>query len=269
MWDVTVCACLGVFNFFQEEVKEFLRKQEAGELVSQKVGRHFGVASEAMPTSALHEDGCVHFGDQVVLEHPSSESIVSALPSPFPTVNPDIPVTGSPGAEPMRRTVFKIVPADPAKHQEDEPIRYGDRFRVFCSVPSHGTIYLMSEKLGLHNTPARFSRFQNVFSRVVEEGTDPGNDASWEFVYRDPNFRFENEGQPVEANQPVLLRHARSGLCLCVLSKFMWRTEFGKQYEVAAHTHINSHKVESDENVLVVRMGAQQGQGQQSAHTSS
>lgn len=242
----------------EEEIKEFLRKQEAGELVSQRLGKHLGEASQEIVTSQVPEDGCVHFGDQVVLEHPSSSSCVSTLPSPFPTTNPDIPVTGSPDAKPMRRTVFTLAPADPSKHKEGDPIRYGDRFRAYCTVPSHGTIYLMSEKQGLHNTPARFSKFQNVFSRVVDEdeaASSPMHDASWEFVYRDPNFRFENEGEPVVANEPVLLRHARSGICLCVLSKFLWRTEFGNQYEVAAHTHVNSHRVESDENVLVVRMG--------------
>eukprot|EP00043_Microstomoeca_roanoka_P014706 m.146335 g.146335 ORF g.146335 m.146335 type:complete len:265 (+) comp16085_c0_seq1:938-1732(+) len=242
----------------EDEIKEFLRKQEAGELVTQTVGRHIGVASESVSVSQLSQDGCVHFGDCVLFQHPSSDSVISSLPSPFPTASPDIPVTASPdGAGAMRRTAFTLLPVDSAKHQEGQPICYGDRFFAYCSVPSHGNIFLLSEKLGLHNVPARFSKHQNVFARSFADGVTPGYDGAWEFVYRDPRFRFEYEGQPVAANEPVLIRHARTGICLAVMDQFVWRTEFGRQFEVAAHTYIDAHKVESKENVLQVVIGQQ------------
>lgn len=172
----------------------------------------------------------------------------------------EIPVTATPNGAPMHRTVFKIELVNESIHSEGDIVKFGDRFRLHCTIPGLGNLYLLSEKFGLHSVPSRFAKQQKVYSENVEDKSQLTHDADWEFLYHNAALRFEHEGQPVPGNGPVLLRHVRSGMCLAVLEKYIWRTEYGNQFEVSAHTHLDAHRIESSENMLEVVLEESQAQ---------
>nr|XP_033799541.1 cilia- and flagella-associated protein 161-like isoform X2 [Geotrypetes seraphini] len=56
------------------------------------------------------------------------------------------------------------------------------------------------------------------------------------------------EGFMGQANKKLLIIHSKTNRCLAVLRKHAQWTFFGKEFEVATHTYMNSHKVEEDLN---------------------
>uniref|UniRef100_A0A672PPP8 Cilia and flagella associated protein 161 n=1 Tax=Sinocyclocheilus grahami TaxID=75366 RepID=A0A672PPP8_SINGR len=60
--------------------------------------------------------------------------------------------------------------------------------------------------------------------------------------------RLENEGYPVQVNSKVLISHCKTNQCLAALGNHILWTLFGKAYKLTAHTILNSHKAEWDNN---------------------
>lgn len=53
---------------------------------------------------------------------------------------------------------------------------------------------------------------------------------------------------PVTANQRVLVTHCKTGQNLAALKDFSFRTPFGREFEVTAHTYLDSHRAEMAPN---------------------
>lgn len=145
------------------------------------------------------------------------------------------------------RNVFRLRPT-----QDDfsGAICYGDHFYIVSELPE-GELFLCSEKPSLFggNGISKRSNAQLVsFAR-----RNPGYNGEWEVVFINPEYRPESEGHPVNANEPVLLRHCASNQMLCNLTSSLVRSEFGVETEVVCQTKLD-RKVEIPDNHWVLEM---------------
>ncbi|EDQ84573.1 uncharacterized protein MONBRDRAFT_34653 [Monosiga brevicollis MX1] len=230
----------------EDRVQAFLAKQQAGQTLSQTVASVQATASTAQKLSRAG-DGFLNNGETCQLSHPSSESVVSYLPSVLAAPGTPMACTAQPQAPPASRNAFTVVLCDAPT--AERRITYGDNVYLQCRLPEHSVGYLCSEKLGLTGRPARYSGKQSVTFLQAES---PTFDCAWTFVAVDPQMRFEMEGQPVPAGEPVLLKHARTGVLLAVFKQHVWRSEFGAEFEVACDTVLDRFHAESPENLFVI-----------------
>uniref|UniRef100_A0A1A8LCI5 Uncharacterized protein n=1 Tax=Nothobranchius pienaari TaxID=704102 RepID=A0A1A8LCI5_9TELE len=70
----------------------------------------------------------------------------------------------------------------------------------------------------------------------------------WRIVHFDPEERLEYKDQPVPADEKVLFFHCWTNKALAVMEDQVIWTVYGNEYEVTAHTFLDSHKVERDNN---------------------
>ncbi|OBS76619.1 hypothetical protein A6R68_16933 [Neotoma lepida] len=70
----------------------------------------------------------------------------------------------------------------------------------------------------------------------------------WQAVFLYPQLRLEYEGFPVKANEKLVISHRHTNRALAVHRHLFLRTYFGKEVEVAAHTHLDSHRIEKPKN---------------------
>ena len=54
----------------------------------------------------------------------------------------------------------------------------------------------------------------------------------WEIHVADPSQRFEYEGMPVRAGDPIVLKHRGTNEKMAALKSFTHSTDFGEEYEV-------------------------------------
>ena len=226
----------------------FLARQGQGQTLSQTLTSHLTTASTGQKLSHVG-DGSVQGNETLLLRHLATSAAVAALQS---ALNPTsaVAVTAIPNGTPSMRTAFRILPeADP---EGSSPLHYGEAFYLECRLVDGQLGLLSSEKLGLHGGAARFSGKQNVtvVPFALGTGARPPADALWTCVPANPQLRFELEGEVVEANTPVLLRHVRTGNLLAVLQQHVWSSEFGQEFEVVAHTYLDKHKAEGPENLF-------------------
>ena len=118
----------------------------------------------------------------------------------------------------------------------DDIIRYGQKVRIESNP------YLFKKPLFLSSMPLRpnchspVSRLQeaSMHSKISFYG-------SWIIDSVDPNFRFEMQGEPVKANEPVLIRHASTSHYLAADSVKM-NTDFGTEFEVMVNSFATKNK---------------------------
>eukprot|EP00055_Hartaetosiga_balthica_P000862 m.137620 g.137620 ORF g.137620 m.137620 type:complete len:258 (+) comp12043_c0_seq1:90-863(+) len=235
----------------EEAIKAFLQKQEEGKLLHQKVEGNI-MASSARVKLSVAENNTIRFGDVVMLHHPFSDSYIGVLPPPLPTVKDNIPVVSAPNAAtPASRTAFHIL--HQSGEEVDGDVGYEDKFFLYANIPGKGRLFLCSEKLGLHAAPARKSKQQNVYAIMVNEDDSlPTKDCLWEFMELDKDERFVTQGEPVRISDPVVINHVKTGQHLAALQQFVWKTEYGAQFEVTAHTHLDGRRLEKEENFFKI-----------------
>jgi|ERR1712224_1039088 len=88
-----------------------------------------------------------------------------------------------------------------------------------------------------------------------QEASAHSNDnynCTWVVETLDPNFRFECEGQPVKAGEPVLIRHAATGHYLAS-DTVRHGNEFGGEWEVMCHSFASQNKTQ---NLQLEKTGA-------------
>ena len=57
-------------------------------------------------------------------------------------------------------------------------------------------------------------------------------DGVWVIDHVDPNFRFEHQGEVVQASDPVLIRHIQTSTYLAADAGFKIKNDFGTEHEV-------------------------------------
>ncbi|KPP66299.1 hypothetical protein Z043_115209 [Scleropages formosus] len=256
--------------FMEEEMlKDFLDKRNRGELTMQKTDFVKENVLRKVDLSVT-TDGWLRFGDVVMLVNPgtdrgdwqSTRDPVAVCMSVDPgtvqsrlSVQAPCPLTGTQDLEPCVRTAFVVTSVDGTP--VGEPLRYSQSFALRTTQGFGGQLYLVSD----HRTFLRCanrSRLQQV-SLTDEESFLTW----WQVVYLDPQERLENERLPVPANTKVLVVHCKTNQCLAVLGNHSMWTIYGKEYEVTAHTFLDSHKAEREMNhwIFVTDVRGTEGQG--------
>ncbi|KAM3927108.1 cilia- and flagella-associated protein 161 [Leptodactylus fuscus] len=248
----------------EDLLKDFLEKREKGELLIQKSSN---LKKNVLKKAELSicKDGLLHFGDTVMLLNPENSEQSLSNPSPVYSnytlsVNPEesaihvksqltapCGVSASSNVKPCGRNAFIITSVDGS--EPGEPLCYGQNFVLRTAEDFMGHLHLTSDRKSFLKSSKK-SHLQEVSL------TDQLSfETCWQIVYLDPQLRLEFEGLPVPANTKVLIVHSKTNQCLAVLRKYILWTLFGKECEITAHTYLNGHRVEENENHWIIVTG--------------
>ncbi|KAG9271768.1 cilia- and flagella-associated protein 161 [Astyanax mexicanus] len=241
----------------KDSLKDFLYRRDRGELTVQKTDLLKQTLLKPVSLS-VSRDGFLRFGDTVMLvnsggtDHdpcdPCSLSIVADLSNmkshPQTSSNTGLygpfQVGGASGLTPCVRNALIITSVDGTA--EGEVLRYEQSFALRTTAAFSGELYLASDHRTFQKC-AKSSRLQEV--SLVEQADFL---CWWRVVYFDPQERLEHEGYPVQGNTKVLITHCKTNQCLAALANHEVWTPFGKEYELVAHTFLDSHKAEQNSN---------------------
>ncbi|KAL7878538.1 hypothetical protein AOLI_G00095120 [Acnodon oligacanthus] len=241
----------------EDSLKDFLHRKERGELTLQKTTVLRQNILKPMKLS-VSRDGFLRFGDTIMLVNsggtslgphdPCSLSIIADLSnmSSHPQTNSDpylqgpCQVGGANSLKPCARNAFVITSVDGTP--DGDILRYDQSFGLRTTAGFGGELYLASDHRTFQKC-AKKSRLQEV--SLVEQCDFR---CWWRVVYFDPQERLEHEGYPVQVNCKVLISHCKTNQCLAALANHVLWTPFGKEYELTAHTFLDSHKAEQDSN---------------------
>ncbi|XP_070687515.1 cilia- and flagella-associated protein 161 [Pempheris klunzingeri] len=247
----------------EDAKKEYLEKKERGELAAQKID--FLKKNILRPVNlTVTNDGRLHFGDVVMLVNmggenrvPSAVSINADINSltkvPSPCIQPPCGVSAGRGIQACTRTAFIITSVDGTS--EGSTLHFEQSFALKTTSGFAGGLYLTSDLQSFQKCAKK--------SRLQEVNLDDNKCflSRWKIAHFDPQERLEYEGQPVPANVKVLIIHCKTNHALAVLGdQFLWTT-YGKEYEVTAHTFLDSHKAEQDNNHWILCTSDPAGNG--------
>ena len=72
--------------------------------------------------------------------------------------------------------------------------------------------------------------------------TKPDANGVWVIDHVDPTIRFEMQGEPVKAGDPVLLRHVTTCVYLAADNSYKIKNDFGSENEVHCKNHSSFNK---------------------------
>jgi len=228
----------------EDLLKDFLEKKENGELMIHKTKN---LSSKLLQPVQLteHEDGKIRFGDQICLFNLSLQEnlAINMADSHLFEAEQVQPcgVSSSAILQPCNRNVFVVTSID-GNNQDGDHLNYGQKFLISTLTGFGGSLKLTSDTATFMKN-AKKSRLQEVCLT-----TDSSYLSQWEILHYDPQQRLETEGTPVSANQKVMINHCKTNQRLCALPEFGFRTSFGREHEVVAHTFLDSHKAEKPQN---------------------
>jgi hypothetical protein len=102
--------------------------------------------------------------------------------------------------------------------------------------------YLFKKPLWLSSQPLSPNVFSPI-SRFQECSMNAKNSyaGTWVIDHIDPNFRYENQGKPVEVADPILIRHASTSHYLAS-DNVLIQNDFGKEYEVYVNSFATKNR---------------------------
>lgn len=248
----------------EELMKDFLEKREKGKLLIQRNRRLKMHLLRPMQLS-VSEDGYIHYGDQVMLvnpDHPEREEAGLFLGGDLSLcMTPDemqahlsdelqLPcgLSAAHTTAPVGRNTFVVLSVD--RDATGQVLRYG---QDFCLGITGGfenkMLYLSSD----HRTLLRSA--QKSWLQEVYLTDEVSYLAWWQATFLDPQLRLEQEGLPVQANEKIIICHRHTNQGLAAHRHLFLRTYFGKEAEVAAHTHLDSHRAEKPKNYWMLVTG--------------
>ncbi|CAL8355589.1 unnamed protein product [Lota lota] len=245
------------------KLKDFLEKKERGELAVQRSSfLNDNILKQVDLT--VSTDGGLHIGDSVMLVNMGGASrgrtavsinadTSSLTRPPDPVIQAPCGVIAGQSLQPCTRTAFTITSVDGAS--SGTPLHYGQSFALRTTNGFAGGLYLTSD-LQTFQKCAKKSRLQEV-----SLNEDSSFLSWWKILHFDPRERLEYEGLPVPANVEVLIIHCKTNQALAVLGDQVIWTAFGREYEVTAHTFLDSHKAETDSNHWLIATSDPGGAG--------
>ncbi|XP_072241312.1 cilia- and flagella-associated protein 161 [Leuresthes tenuis] len=247
----------------EDAMKEYLEKKERGELAAQKVDLLKQNILKPVNLSVTN-DGHLHFGDVVMLVNMgggkrecSAVSINADTNSltklPSPGIQAPCGVSAVRGVQPCTRTAFIITSVDGSP--EGSTLCFDQSFALKTTSGFARGLYLTSDLQSFQKC-AKKSRLQEVYLDYSDCFL-----SWWKIVHFDPQERLEYEGQPVPANVKVLIIHCKTNHALAVLGDQALWTTYGKEYEVTAHTFLDSHRAEQDNNHWILCTSDPAGKG--------
>lgn len=244
----------------EDTIKDFLEKREKGELLIQRSAGIIGKLSVPAQLSTSR-DGTVNYGDTVMIvnrgnpdrtvygvgQYPRDDSALAIHIPSGATPGGPIPfmVTGCRKLSPTFRTAFKIMPADDYAKVGDK-LCYGKPFTLQVASEDAGPLFLFSDQV-LFSRCTDKARHQ-VAHLVPEQSFK----TSWQIEHKNPQLRLEYECEPVLANEECIIQHCKTHQNLCVEEKHSCPTMFGNEYEISAHSYIDSHKADLPQNLFML-----------------
>ncbi|XP_038124696.1 cilia- and flagella-associated protein 161 [Cyprinodon tularosa] len=247
----------------EEAMREYFEKKEKGELLVQRVD--FLKENILRPVDlSVSNDGQLHFGDTVMLVNIGGEKrqfsslsinadINSVTKTPSPGIKTPCGVSAGGEIKPCIRTAFIITSVDGSP--EGSTLCFDQFFALRTTGGFARGLYLTSDLQGFQKY-AKKSGFQEVY---LDDSTSFLS--WWKIVHFDPQERLEYEGQPVPANEKVLIIHCKTNQALAFLGDQLLWTADGKEYEVTTHTFLDSHKAEQDANHWIMCTSDPAGDG--------
>lgn len=249
----------------EDTLKNFLEKREKGELLIQKNYNLQNAMGKPIELS-VSQDWCIHFGDRLMIKcaaaadqtqyfrdlYPRKACVVAInVTDPMALLQKNVigPViaTGNMHVSPNQRTVFCIESVDGGRI--GAKLTYGEPFFLSTVGENTGKLYLRSDIASLIRCTKK-SRHQEV-----SLDNEPTFLCQWMVQHKNPLLRLEYEHEPVEANQELIIVHCKTNNCLAVEEKYSTRTPFGREYELSAHTYLDSHKAELENNRWMLVVG--------------
>ncbi|XP_008410615.1 cilia- and flagella-associated protein 161 [Poecilia reticulata] len=246
----------------EETITEFLNKRSRGELLSQRVDFLKQNILAHVNLSATF-DGQLRFGDVVMLvsvggqnrEHSAlsiNANIDNLTKTPEPSIKMPCGVSGGKGIQSCVRTAFIITSVDGSP--EGSTLHFDQSFALRTTGFAKG-LYLTSDKPRFQKC-AKKSGLQDVYLDDTLSVL-----SWWKISHFDPQERFESEGLPVPANEKVLVIHCMTNEGLAVLGEKLLWTAYGTEYEVVAHTFLDTHRAEQDVNFWILGTSDPAGDG--------
>ncbi|XP_037689144.1 cilia- and flagella-associated protein 161 isoform X2 [Choloepus didactylus] len=239
-----------------ERMKDFLEKRDKGELLIQRNRRLKENLLRQMQLS-ISEDGYIHYGDKVMLVNPDHRDIDTDLflggdlslcmtPDEIKAhLSDELEVPcGLSAAQtkiPVGRNTFIILSVD--GNAAGQVLRYGQNF---CLGVQGGFADKMLFLASDHRTLLKSSKKSWLQEVYLTDEVSYLN--CWQAAFLDPQLRLEYEGFPVPANAKLLISHCQTNRGLAAHRHLFLSTYFGKEAEVAAHTYLDSHRVEKPKN---------------------
>ncbi|XP_028823248.1 cilia- and flagella-associated protein 161 [Denticeps clupeoides] len=255
----------------QDQLRDFLERRARGQLMVQRrtTLRNSILKSVDLAVPGHH----VCFGDVVMLVNPgktgpeSRDPCALSIIADINNVRPHPPdnqsqsllepclVGGARSLQPCVRNAFIISSLDGML--AGETLHYEQSFCLQTTEGFAGSLYLASD-CGSFQKCAQKSRLQEVV--LVEQLSFL---CHWRVKHIDPDQRLEQEGYPVPVNSNVLISHCKTNQCLAVLENYSLWTPYGREYEITAHTLLDSHKAERDGNHWLIATSDPGNQRQQ------
>ncbi|XP_069867595.1 cilia- and flagella-associated protein 161 isoform X2 [Dipodomys merriami] len=245
----------------EELMRDFLEKREQGKLLLQRNQELRESLLRQMPLS-VSQDGFVRYGDRVMLvspDHPAREEAgvfqrgdLSLCMTPdeltvqlIGRITVPCGLTAAPARLPVGRNTFVLLSS--GRDATGQPLRYGEDFCLGITGGFEDKMLYLSSN---HKTLLRSSKkswLQEVYL------TDEASHLNlWQATFLEPQLRLEYEGSPVHANKKLVLYHRYTNRALVAHRNLFLRTYFGKEVEVAAHTYLDSQRVEKPKNVWLL-----------------
>lgn len=250
----------------EDTVKDFLEKKSQGKLAIQQSSNLRGMILKPTELS-LTLDGFLHYGDRVMLRNEADVNQTRTQPGVEPRqantlavnmsgmkMNQSVQlegtcdVSGSRILTPCARNTFVILPVEPGI-PEGTVLTYGQHF-CLCTLPGIGGELKLKTDIANFQQSAKKTRKQLVNFEACSTYL-----IHWRILSYDPQLRMELEGLPVPANQKIIFNHCKTNQDLCVVSNATVRTAFGREYEIIAHTDLDSHRAETDVNHWIIQTG--------------
>jgi len=225
----------------ETKLKDFLKNKQSGKLQSTQLQQKIDKAL-LRASLTFSKDGLVHFGDHVMLLNKETDGfLVSDIYSSIKGTDEAYNVFTAKSAFPSARSVFVIKKYTKEKDLfQDDIVHYGQKILIQAHP------LLLRKELLLHSchiTPSHVAEL----SRRQEVGIYSKTDFNtvWTIEHIDPKVRFENEGNPVLAGEPILLKHCQTAQWLASDPAHSIKNEFGAEYEVFGHSFQTLNKTQN------------------------
>jgi len=222
-------------------MKEFIHRKEKGQLLVHRVQQHMNSALQEVGLSYC-PDGVLHIGDHIMLYSVSTSGVLSVDPSDRVSGSSDRAFAVSTStlvkAHVARNTFVIEAYGDAREAPVGSVLRLGQQFRLRLNpVLLDGQAYYLQSQPVSSMAASKVSHKQLVCMSSVKSF-----DTVWRAQWKSIAQRFEMEGQPAPANAEVVLLHAATNTALSSALEHPYSNDFGLEYEVAAHSHIDIRK---------------------------
>eukprot|EP01064_Diplonema_japonicum_P034623 TRINITY_DN7243_c0_g3_i2.p1 TRINITY_DN7243_c0_g3~~TRINITY_DN7243_c0_g3_i2.p1 ORF type:complete len:306 (+),score=83.50 TRINITY_DN7243_c0_g3_i2:61-918(+) len=223
----------------EDEMQDYMRKRDMGELLSQQISSKKKEHNKGVQLEP-EGDGLVRSGQLIVLQNGDTQGYLSMDIDDELTCRPHqkIALSTVKAKGPVVRNTWTITPLPHpddefwASKGEGDVIHYGQKVQITLNnaivAKDSGKPLRLTSELLTPSCHSKTSRQQEV--AIADHGTYA---LSWEFIYANPEYRFEMEGQPVKANSVAVLAHCATGQYLASHKKTVLN-DFGAENEVFA-----------------------------------